>query len=88
MNIVEEIKINRILRDMAREKIEKELKNVNTHDLIEELEHRLKTSLYAFCELCNIEGDEFCDFLLIGHSEVDAESGKLFCKKTYYQKII
>ena len=34
MNIVEEIKINRILRDMAREKIEKELKNVNTHDLI------------------------------------------------------
>jgi hypothetical protein len=86
MNIVEEIKINRILRDMAREKIEKELQNINTDDLIEELQNRLKTSIYAFCELCNIEGEDFCHFLLIEHSEIDSESGTLFCKKHTIKK--
>ena len=86
MNNLEEIKINRILREMAREKIEKELQNINTDDLIEVLENRIKTSLYVFCELCNIEGEEFCHFLLIGHSEMDAESGTLFCKKHTIKK--
>ena len=81
MNKLEEFKINRILQDIAIEKIHNKLKDFNTNDLIQELEFRLKTSIYAFCELCNIEGEEFCDFLLNSHSELDSDSATLFCKK-------
>jgi len=86
MNTLDEFKINRILEDIAREKIHKEkihnqLKDVETNDLIQELEFRLKTSIYAFCELCNIEGEKNCNFLLISHSELHPDAATLFCKK-------